>query len=80
MSTQTFLSISQPKNGDWYLKIISLREEIEKIEHEITICNNKDSIQLLREKISKILEEIEILEDNSEEDEEDEDDKPEEDV
>ena len=76
MSTQPFL----PKNGDWYLKIISLREEIEKIEHEITICNNKDSIQLLREKISKILEEIEILEDNSEEDEEDEDDKPEEDV
>ena len=73
MSTQPFL----PKNGDWYLKIISLREEIEKIEHEITICNNKDSIQLLREKISKILEEIEILEDNSEEDE---DDKPEEDA
>ena len=77
MSIQT---LSHPKNGDWYLKIISLREEIAKIEHEITICNNKDSIQLLKNKISKILEEIEILEDNSEEDEEEDNDNPEEDA
>ena len=79
MSTQPFLSISHPKNGDWYLKIISLREEISKIEHEITICNNKDSIQLLKNKISQILEEIEILEDNSEDEDED-NDNPEEDA
>jgi len=61
---------------DWYLKIISLRKEISKIEHEITICNNKDSISLLKNKICEILEEIEILEDYVEEDP---DDKPEED-
>ena len=78
MSTQPFLSISQPKNGDWYLKIISLREEIAKIEYEITICNNKDRIQLLKNKISEILEEIEILEDNYSEDEDN--DNPEEDA
>ena len=77
MSTQPLLS--HPKNGDWYLKIISLRDEIAKIEHEITICNNKDHLQLLKNKISEILLEIEILEDNSEEDEDD-NDNPEEDA
>ena len=49
-------------NSEWYFKIISLREELTQIEDEIALCNEENTIQLLREKIREILLEIEILE------------------
>ena len=61
-------------NPEWYFKIISLREEMTKIEDEIALCNEENNIQLLREKIREILLEIEILE------EEDENEQPENDI
>ena len=68
-------------NAEWYFKIISLREEMTKIEDEIMLCNEENNIQLLREKIRKILLEIEILEDDDEEDDEQpEDEQPEEEI
>ena len=57
-------------NSEWYFKIISLRDEMTQIEDEIALCNDENNIQLLREKISEILLEIEMLEDGDEDDEE----------
>jgi hypothetical protein len=48
-------------NSEWYSKIISLRKEIIKIEEQITLSNEENNIELLREKIRKILLEIENL-------------------
>jgi hypothetical protein len=67
-------------NAEWYFKIISLREEMANIEDEISLCNDENNIQLLREKIREILLEIEILEDDDEDDEQPEDEKPEEEI
>ena len=57
-------------NSEWYFKIISLREEMKQIEDEIALCNDENNIQLLKEKIRKILLKIEIFEEDDEDDEE----------
>jgi hypothetical protein len=81
-TTQVFRThsydIRDNNNPEWYFKIISLREEIAKIEDEIAVCNEENSIQLLREKIGEILLEIENLEEGDDDD--GEDDKPEEEI
>ena len=63
---------SDINHPQWYLKIISLRAEMKQIEDEISLCNDENNIQLLKEKIRKILLKIEILELPSEDDEDDE--------
>ena len=70
---------SDINHPEWYFKIISLREEMKQIEDEISLCNDENNIQLLRQKIREILLEIEILEDCDDEDEEEqpEDEQPE---
>jgi len=65
-------------NAEWYFKIISLREELTHIEDEIVVCNDENTIQLLREKIGGILLEIENLEEDDEEQPQDE--QPEEEI
>ena len=68
---ETLREISDINNPEWYFKIISLRDEMTQIEDEISLCNDENNIQLLREKIRKILLEIEILEDDEEQPEDD---------
>ena len=68
---ETLREISDINNPEWYFKIISLRDEMTQIEDEIALCNDENNIQLLREKIRKILLEIEILEDDEEQPEDD---------
>ena len=65
-------------NSEWYFKIISLRAEMKQIEDEISLCNDENNIQLLKEKIRKILLKIEILELPSS-DSEDDEEQPEDD-
>jgi hypothetical protein len=64
-------------NTEWYFKIISLREELTHIEDEIALCNEENTIQLLREKIREILLEIENLE---EYEDQSEDEQPEDEI
>ena len=65
-----FKLLSDINNPEWYFKIISLREEMKQIEDEIALCNDENNIQLLNEKIRKILLKIEIFEEDDEDDEE----------
>ena len=64
-------------NSEWYFKIISLREELTQIEDKIALCNEENTIQLLREKIREILLEIENLE---EYEDQSEDEQPEDEI
>jgi hypothetical protein len=75
--TQRPYTASDNNNQEWYFKIISLREEMKQIEDEISLCNDENSIHLLREKIRELLLEIEILEEDEDEDEQPEDEQPE---
>jgi len=86
--THRSYTTSDNNNPEWYFKIISLREEMTQIEDEISLCNDENNIQLLREKIRELLLEIEILEEDDEEqpeeeqpeEEQPEDEQPENDI